>query len=57
MEALENLLSGPLDKAIKVLTSQKKDHERIAKYIKEYKNLDRTIRQSQVGILQKDKLV
>jgi len=57
MEALENLLSGPLDKAIKVLTSQKKDHERIAKYIKEYKNLDRTIRPSQVGIIQKDKQV
>ncbi|HEX8576970.1 MAG TPA: phage portal protein [Flavobacterium sp.] len=57
MEELENLLSGPLDKAIKVLTSQKKDSELIAKYIKEYKNLDRTIRQSQVGIIQKDKQV
>jgi hypothetical protein len=54
---IRKFISGPLDKAIKVLTSKKKDNELIANYIKEYKNLDRTIRQSQVGIIQKDKIV
>ena len=57
MEELDLLLAGPIDKAIKVLTSKKKDNELIAKYIKEFKNQDRTIRQSQVGNIQKDKQV
>jgi SPP1 family phage portal protein len=57
MEELDLLLVGPIDKAIKVLTSKKKDNELIAKYIKEFKNQDRTIRQSQVGNIQKDKQV
>lgn len=57
MEELNLLLAGPIDKAIKVLTSKKKDNELIAKYIKEFKNQDRTIRQSQVGNIQKDKQV
>ena len=57
MEELELLLNGPIDKAIKVLTSKKKDSELIAKYIKEFRNQDRTIRPSQVGNIQKDKQV
>lgn len=57
MEELDLLLAGPIDKAIKVLTSKKKDNELIAKYIKEFKNQDRTIRPSQVGNIQKDKQV
>jgi len=57
MEELEVLLAGPSDKAIKVLTSQKKDPAIIQNYIKEFKNQDRTIRASQVGSIQKDKAV
>jgi SPP1 family phage portal protein len=57
MEELDLLLAGPIDKAIKVLTTKKKDNELIAKYIKEFKNQDRTIRPSQVGNIQKDKQV
>jgi SPP1 family phage portal protein len=57
MEELDLLLAGPIDKAIKVLTSKKKDNELIEKYIKEFKNQDRTIRPSQVGNIQKDKQV
>ena len=57
MEELELLLSGDIEAAIKELTSNKKDSEIISKYIKEYKKLDRTIRDSQVGKIQKDKQV
>lgn len=57
MEELGILLTGPVDIAIKVLTSKKKDIDLIEKYIKEYKNQDRTIRDSQVGNIQKDKRV
>ena len=57
MEELEEILNGPVDTAIKVLTSKKKNLDLIEKYIKEYKNQDRTIRDSQVGNIQKDKRV
>lgn len=57
MEELNLLLSGSIETAIKVLTAKKRDNELIAKYIKEFKNNDRTIRQSQVGNVQRDKPV
>ncbi len=55
-ELLKSLETNP-EVAIKTLTTSKKDAAQIDKYIKEYKDLDRTIRQSQVGVIQKDKPV
>jgi len=53
---IEEIVKGPdLKKAIDKLTSQTKDHAKILQYVKEYKNLNRTIRDTQVGNVQKDK--
>jgi len=55
---IEEIVKGPdLKKAIEKLTSQTKDHSKILQYVKEYKNLDRTIRDTQVGNVQKDKTI
>lgn len=57
MEEILLMLESKPEEAIKTLTSSKKDGELIDKYILEYKDLDRTIRPSQVGNIQKDKPV
>ena len=57
MEEILALLETDSPKAITMLTASKKDVDVIGKYIKEYKDKDRTIRQSQVGIIQKNKSV
>jgi len=57
MEELEALLVTDIQKAIKTLTSTTKDATVIDANIKEFKKKDRTIRQSQVGNIQKDKTV
>jgi len=55
---IEQIVKGlDLKKAIDQLTSQTKDHSKILNYVKEYKNLDRTIRDTQVGNVQKDKII
>lgn len=55
---IEEIIKGPdLKKAIEKLTSQSKDHAKIAQYVKEYIELDRTIRDTQVGNVQKDKQI
>ena len=46
-----------LNKVISVLETEKKDRETIEKYRSEFKELDRTQRDSQVGKVQKDKIV
>lgn len=51
------LISADLTKAIATLTSQSKDKKIIENYVKEYTNLDRTIRDTQVGKVQLDKTV
>lgn len=55
MEELELLLKIDVQKAVKTLTTSSKDIAVIDDYIKEFKKKDRTIRQSQVGNIQKDK--
>jgi len=55
---IEEIIKGPdLKKAIEKLTSQTKDHDKIATYVKEYVELDRTIRDTQVGNVQKDRQI
>ncbi len=57
MERIEELLKLGAEKAVKELMSGGKNADEIAKYIAEYEKLDRTIRPSQVGQIQKDKQV
>lgn len=57
MDELLKLLESEPEKAIKTFLTSKKDSAKIEKHIKEYKELNRTIRQSQVGVIQKDKQV
>lgn len=57
MEELLALLATDIKKVIKTLTASAKDTAIVDAYIKEYKKKDRTIRQSQVGNIQKDKTV
>lgn len=55
---VKDIVNGSeLDKAIATLTSQGKDHSVIKNYVKEYAELDRTIRPTQVGNVQKDKTI
>lgn len=57
MDEIEKLLNEDAEKGIKTLTAGAKDAGVIAKYIAEYEKLDRTLRPSQVGQIQKDKPV
>lgn len=57
MEELEKLLAGPVATFVKAVTATKKDPDLIDKYIREFKDLDRKIRPSQVGKIQTDKRV
>jgi len=54
---VSEIISADLTKAITTLTSQSKDKKIIENYVKEYTNLDRTIRDTQVGNVQKDKTI
>jgi len=55
---IKEIVNSPeLDKVISKLTSQGKDHSVIETYVKEYNELDRTIRPTQVGNVQKDKTI
>lgn len=53
---LKKLKEAPED-AIAIIKQSTKDTEEIKNYQKEYKKHDRTIRETQVGIIQKDKVV
>jgi len=55
---IQEIVKGSeLDKAIAKLTSQGKNHSDIANYVKEYSELDRKIRPTQVGNVQQDKTI
>ncbi len=54
---IKEMVSADLTKAIATLTSQQKDRKEIDNFVKEYKELDRTIRDTQVGNVQKDKQI
>lgn len=54
---IQEIVNGDLEKAIAKLTSQAKDQAKVLDYVKEYKELDRTIRDTQVGNVQKDKTI
>lgn len=54
---IQEIVKSDVEKAIAKLTSQAKDRSKIADYVKEYKELDRTIRDTQVGNVQKDKTI
>lgn len=56
-EELLQLLKSDPERVIEKIKTQSKDNEVIKAYQKEYKDHDRTIRDSQVGIIQKDKTV
>lgn len=55
-ELLKKLVSEP-DKAIATIKEQSKDNAKIVEFRKEYKEKDRTLRETQVGTVQKDKNV
>lgn len=55
-ELLEKLKTEP-DKVVATIREQSKDTAKIIEYRKEYKEKDRTLRDTQVGIIQKDKRV
>lgn len=57
MENLEQELKKDAAKAIDVLKAGSKKPADIEKIVKEYKSIDRTIRQTQIGNIQKDKTV
>ncbi|URM37146.1 phage portal protein [Flavobacterium anhuiense] len=56
-EELLLLLKSEPERAIEKIRTQSKDEDKIKEYQKEYKDHDRTIRDSQVGKIQKDKTV
>lgn len=55
--SVKEILSADLKKGIEKLISQGKDHKVIENYSKEYYDLDRTIRPTQVGSIQKDRTI
>ncbi|WP_324069832.1 MAG: phage portal protein [Flavobacterium sp.] len=55
MEELLLKLATEPDKVIATVKEQSKDNAKIVEYQKEYKQKDRTIRETQVGTVQKDK--
>lgn len=57
MEELLLKLATEPDKVIATVKEQSKDNAKIVEYQKEYKGKDRTIRETQVGTIQKDKNV
>lgn len=57
MEELLLKLATEPDKVIATVKEQSKDNAKIVEYQKEYKQKDRTIRETQVGTIQKDKNV
>lgn len=57
MENLEQLIKADAQKAIDVLKEKAKQPAEIEKIVKEYSAIDRTIRQSQIGNIQKNKTV
>jgi SPP1 family phage portal protein len=57
MEELRKLLTGDPKKAIAKLRGQTKDVNKITEYIKEYKEFDRSQRDSQIGRIQIDKAI
>lgn len=56
IDLLEKLKTEP-DKVIATIKEQSKDSATILEYQKEYKSHDRTLRETQVGTIQKDKTV
>lgn len=57
MEEILNLIQTDFEKALVLLKKYKKDSSLINNYIKEYKYNDRSIRNSQVGRIQRDKII
>ncbi len=57
MATLKEMIDSDLGKTISLLTANTKDPAQIDKYVSEYYELDRKIRETQVGLLQKDKIV
>lgn len=57
MEEILNLLKTDFEKGLALLKKFKKDSPTIQNHIKEYKFNDRNIRPSQVGQIQKDKII
>lgn len=55
-ELLEKLKTEP-DKVVATIREQSKDAAKILEYLKEYKEKDRGLRDTQVGVIQKDKTV
>ncbi|MBP6424156.1 MAG: phage portal protein [Flavobacterium sp.] len=54
---LKEMIDSDLGKTISLLTADTKDIAEIDKYVAEYEELDRTIRDTQVGTVQKDKVI
>lgn len=57
MATLKEMIDSDLGKTISLLTANTKDPAQIDKYVSEFYELDRKIRETQVGLLQKDKIV
>lgn len=57
MEDIKQLLEQDFDKTVKLLISQGKTKEQIADYIKEYAQNERDLRPTQLGSIQKDKVI
>lgn len=57
MKDLKGQLENNLTETLAVLTSQKKDQEKIDNAYKEYVKLDRSVRTTQVGLTQVDKTI